>query len=154
SAYVVVVLASVFAGAFWLSRYCAASGLSPICGLAFLVVPAVAVSLDRMTVDVALAALCVAFALYGVAAPSSKIPAVLLLAPLARETGLVLIAAFALKRLTERRWKEALFASATALPWLAWTAYLRIVLWGDATPWVTLVPFAALAARLTHPVQY
>ncbi|MGH9662537.1 MAG: hypothetical protein ACRD96_28570, partial [Bryobacteraceae bacterium] len=103
-AYFGVVLLFVFAGARWLARCAMEQGRSPAWGLAFLVAPATAVSVDRMTVDVALAALCCAFALN----PRSRL--VLALAALTRETGFLLAAASAAASLAQRRFRDAAVA--------------------------------------------
>ena len=58
--YVAIELGFVFAGVFWLARFAQSAGRGAAWGLAFLVVPATMVSLDRMTVDIAPAALVVA----------------------------------------------------------------------------------------------
>jgi hypothetical protein len=117
-------------------------------------VPAVATSLDRMTVDGLLAALCIAFAYYGVYQPSWKIYPVLLLAPLSRETGLVLPAAFCLFCIFHRRFKEAALGMAMTLPWLGWTLFVQVRLWRDATPWLSAIPFGGLVTRTLAPVQF
>src|SRR5262249_17753880 len=64
SAYFGVELGFVFLGVWWLSLYLQRHNLPPRFSVLFLAVPAVLISLDRATVDVALAALCVGFALY------------------------------------------------------------------------------------------
>jgi hypothetical protein len=153
-AYIATVLASVFLGTWWLSRFCQSLGYCAFWGLCFLMIPGVAVSLDRMTVDILLVALCIAFSFYGVASPSWKIYPVLLFAPLVRETGLILVIAFCLFCLLGRRGKEAVLGIAMAIPWLAWTLYLRSILWSDGTPWLTAIPFRGLASRLLDPVQF
>ena len=153
-AYIAIVLASVFLGTWWLSRFCQSLGYSAFWGLCFLMVPGVAVSLDRMTVDILLVALCVAFAFYGVAAPSWKIYPVLMFAPLVRETGFILVIAYSLFSLLGKRSKEALLGMAMAIPWLAWTLYLRATLWSDGTPWLTAVPFSGLVKRLLDPFPF
>jgi hypothetical protein len=153
-AYIGIVLASVFAGSWWLSRLCQSASCSPFWGVCFLMVPAVATSLDRMTVDSLLAALCVAFAYYGVHRPSWRIYPVLLLAPLVRETGLVLPVAFSLFCIFHRRFKEAVLGMAMAVPWLGWTIFIHVRLWSDATPWLSAIPFNGLVARTLEPVQF
>src|SRR6266545_227553 len=136
TAYVCVVLGFVFLGSYWLGR----TTYAP----AFLLVPAVLVSLDRMTVDVALAALCVAFALY----PDSwKIYPVLAAAPLARETGVVLALAYAIAK----RKPQVLVALAPAA---AWAAYVAAHTAPDHTPWISPLPFAGLITRTLHPWPY
>jgi hypothetical protein len=154
AAYIVIVLASVFAGSWWLSRLCQSASCNAFWGLSFLTVPAVATSVDRMTVDSLLAALCVAFGYYGVYQPSWRIYPVLLLAPLVRETGLVLPAAFGLFCIFHRRFKEAALAAAMTLPWLGWTLFIHVRLWRDATPWVSAIPFSGLVTRTFVPVQF
>ncbi len=172
AAYVGVVLAAVFGGAWWLSRFLGRAGCNAFWGLGFLLVPSVAVSLDRMTVDGALAALSVAFALYACegedrrgplstagAGDSAcrypwKIYPVLLLAPLARETGLSLVLAFCLLSLACGKRKQAALGAAMGLPWLAWALFVRVRLWPDGTPWIGTLPLAGLLRRTFHPVQF
>ena len=125
SAYFGVLLGFVLLGAYWLSRYLERYNLPPGWGAAFALVPAVLISMDRATVDVALAALCVGFALYAAADPSWRIYPVLALAPLARETGLCLTVAFAVVQLRRRNWQGALLAAATTLPFCAWLLFLH-----------------------------
>ena len=62
-AYLGVELAFLALGVYWLACYAQSRGLHPAWGLAFFLIPAVAVSLDRMTIDLPLAALCVGLAL-------------------------------------------------------------------------------------------
>src|SRR5688500_10270411 len=56
-AFIGIQLAFVFFGAWWLSLYAQRVGLTAVVGLAFVLVPATLVSIDRMTIDLALAAL-------------------------------------------------------------------------------------------------
>ena len=58
--YIAVTGMFVLLGAYWLSRWATVNELHPAWGLAFLLVPGTLVSMDRMTVDGSLAALCVA----------------------------------------------------------------------------------------------
>jgi hypothetical protein len=153
-AYIGIVLASVFAGSWWLSRLCQSASYNPFWGLSFLTVPAVATSLDRMTVDSLLAALSVAFGYYGVHQPSWRIYPVLLLAPLVRETGLVLPAAFGLFCIFHRRFREAALGMVMAIPWLGWTLFIHARLWSDGTPWLSAIPFSGLVVRTFEPVQF
>ena len=54
----------MFAGAYWLAGCAVRIGRNAAWGLAFLLVPATAVSLDRMTVDLPLVALAAGLLLY------------------------------------------------------------------------------------------
>lgn len=152
SAYVGVMAGFVFLGAYWLTLYCARCGLAPWWGMAFALVPAVLISLDRGTVDVALAALCVGFALY--AEQSRLVYPLLALAPLARETGICLIAAFVAVEVRRRCWRRAAIGALMALPFAAWMLYLNAHTAADATVFASWMPLAGLVARTLHPAQY
>lgn len=154
SAYFGVLLGFVFLGAYWLGRFLRRYDLPPGWGAAFALVPAVLISIDRATVDVVLAALCVGFALYAVAEPSWKVYPILALAPLARETGVCLLAAFALVQLRERRWSRALLAAGVALPALAWLLFLDARTRPDLTVFASFVPLKGLVIRTLQPIQY
>jgi hypothetical protein len=155
AALVAVNLLFVFAGTYWLSRYACSYGRHPAWGMLFLLVPAVLVSLDRLTVDVALTALCVGFALYIREKRPRELYVVLLLAPLARETGLLLTAAYCIVLLSERRSKVALVFATSTIPAIAWYAFVRShTVPYDSSGWFTPVPFAGLVDRMIHPVTY
>ena len=145
-AYVAVTLAFVLAGSYWLSLYCQEHGRRAAWGLLFPLIPGVLVSIDRMTIDTAIAALCVAFALY-LRSPV-RLWVVLALAPLARETGLCLVAGACLWQR-----KRAAFYASAALPFLGWTAYVHARTAPDHTAWLGW-PFAGLVERTLHPVQF
>jgi hypothetical protein len=137
NAYFTVIAVWVFLGAWWLARLAP----HPWLGLAFPLLPATLVSLDRMTVDVALAALCIAFALYR--DRPRQLFVVLAAAPLARETGVVLAAAAAIGA-RKARYLLAL------LPFALWAAYVHLHTAPDRTTWLGL-PFAGLISRTLHP---
>jgi hypothetical protein len=147
------VSAFVFLGAMWAARFSAACGLSPAWGFGFLLVPAVLISLDRMTVDVALAALCCGWVL-----PSGS-PArrflVLALAPLARETGLLLSAASLWSAVSRRKYRDAILCALSTFPAAAW--FLYIVARTPPMPafsWFSAVPFAGMLGRIFTPPPY
>ena len=64
AAYFTVILGFVFLGVYWLSLVSMQSRIRTAWGLLFVFMPATLTSIDRMTVDVALAAFAVGFALY------------------------------------------------------------------------------------------
>jgi len=152
AAYFSVILGFVFLGVYWLARFAATVGRSPAFGFAFLFAPATLVSLDRMTVDVALAALCAAFALY---APRSVLKTALVLAcaALTRETALPIIAAYAIFLIARRRFAHALLASASVLPAAAWYIAVSRLGRSDAPDYLSF-PFAGLVNRFLHPALY
>ena len=144
--YVAVMLAFTGLGAYCLALFSVRLGRSDWFGLLFLLVPATLVGLDRMTVDLALAALCVA---YLVARPGSAgWLAVLIGAALCRETGFLLIGAAALVR--PYRW-SALFCALPALIWQAFTAaHTAPIPGGMFGP----IPLYGLTYRILHPMGY
>ncbi|MFN0170148.1 MAG: hypothetical protein ACKV22_27325 [Bryobacteraceae bacterium] len=152
--FVATILLFVALGAMWVGRHAGVAGLSPAWGLLFLAVPATIVSLDRMTVDVALCALCAAFAVYATPQPAWRmLGPVLAAAPLARETGLCLPVAYALYALRRKQWRDAGIAVLTSLPAGLWTLYVHAHTAADLTKW-TGFPLAGLIARTAHPFPY
>jgi hypothetical protein len=152
-AFFAVTAAFVFAGVYWLARLAQIRGLHPSCGLLFLTLPAVFISLERMTVDVALTALAVGFAVF-VRNPGWKLFAVLAAAPLARETGLILAAGFGFHELLRRNWRGAAYSAASVLPFVLWTAYVHAHAPTDATAWAASFPFSGLVRRTLDPLPF
>lgn len=146
-AYIAVQLAFVFLGAFWSGRLARRCGRSAVWGLAFLALPAVLASLERMTVDLALAALAAGFALYALEDPSWRLWAVLAAAPLVRETGLLLVVAWIAYALLKRERIPAAAGAVCALPALVWWAFVAARAPADGTPWLSDYPFSGLIQR-------
>ena len=113
--------------------------------------PATLISMDRLTVDVALAACCVGFALYVAQDTPVKLYAVLVLAGLARETGLLLPVAYCIYLARERQWRPMLVFSTSVLPTLAWYVYLRFHTAPAGASLLTFIPFSGLVSRILHP---
>jgi hypothetical protein len=143
-AYIGIQLAFVFAGVFWLSRYAQEQRLRPGWGLVFLAIPAVAVSLDRMTIDLALAALCVGLVFY---AERRAAYAILCAAPMIRETGMLLVIAWCVHSVIRKNGRAALLGGVSALPALGWWAYVQARTPIDGTPWLANYPFSGLIER-------
>lgn len=143
----------LFLGVWWLGAYAERWHLHPAWGMAFLLMPASIVFVDRLTVDHALAALTVGFVLYAARQSSWELYAVLALAPFARETGLLLPVAYGIYCLCHRHWKRAAVFATAAAPWLVWVAFVS-----SRTPptWygTSLVPLKWLLRRLANPVDY
>jgi hypothetical protein len=125
ASYIGVVALFVFFGAYWLSRWAILAGAHPAWALAFLLTPATLISMDRMTVDIGLAAFTVAFALYWRSSAWLKLFLVLLLACLVRETGLLLAGGACLFELLNRRFSRALLWASATLPMFAWYLFIR-----------------------------
>jgi hypothetical protein len=153
AAYFAVVLGFVFLGVWWLGRFAALQGKNPAWGLLFLLLPATLGAVDRMVVDVALAALWAGFALYAAEERTGPVLVLLVLAPLARETGFAMTAVYAAWMLLQRKPVRAAVAAATTIPCLAWYAYLDRAAGPDVNPWVALAPGGLLEA-LRYPYPY
>ena len=148
SVYLAVTLGFLGVGVYFSCRIAARLGLAVWRGALFVAAPATLVSLERQTIDLSLAALTVAFCWYALCDERSwRLYAVAALAPLARETGLILPAALALESVAKRDWKRVGIAALCAAPtlgWAAWVAQQTPSEWGLMT---SKVPFRALASR-------
>lgn len=159
ASYVAVVAAFTWLGSYWLSRYAAALGFHPAWALAFLLVPATLVSMDRMTVDGALAALTAGFAYFSVVRSSVRLYVVLMLACLTRETGVLLLAGCCLSELAARHFARALVWSTSCLPALGWylflNGYIHVAAAAPGIPrWVYRRLGPGILGRLFHPLPY
>jgi hypothetical protein len=150
-AYLGVVLGFILLGAYWLGRFGVLLGYGPWLGLCFALVPAVLVSVDRLTVDVALAACSAGFALYARQWRPWKLYAVLAAAALARETGLILVVAAVLWLALQRRFREAALFSTAALPAAAWYLFVAAHTGPAQTRFLTPALFSGIAGRILHP---
>lgn len=124
ASYLLVVYAFIGMGVYWLSLMAIQYHGHAAWGLAFVAAPATAISIERMTVDVAVTALTVGYAYYALNSRSAATWSMLALAPLARETGVILIAVHAVYVFTAGRRRELLAAILCGLPFFAWDLYL------------------------------
>jgi len=117
-------------------------------GLVFVLLPANLISLERLTVDGALATLTVLFA-YGVLRDRRDLAyAAMALAPLARETGFALAAGWMLWSAWRRRAPGVGAAVFAVLPAVAWTGYVSGHAEGSGIDFLSPIPLSALAMRL------
>jgi hypothetical protein len=140
-------------GAWWIARYFVLSGLSPAWSVLFVATPAAVTSLDRLTVDLSMTALCMGFAYYAKIDARWKLYAVLVLAGLSRETGLILIAAYCLSRLLQRRLTQAVLFATAALPTVLWYLYVNSRTEPILGSWF-VPPLFGIAQWLIHPFHY
>lgn len=165
-AYIAVVLGFIFLGVFWSAHIVARAGLNPAWGLAFVLTPATLTSIDRMTVDVALAACVAGFAWYAAKGPDWKVFVLLACAVLIKEQAAPIVLGYALYLATRRRFAGAAWTLAAALPALLWFVYLwhawpappltaGNAVWkvarGVGMSWVPLAGFFDITA---HPAAY
>jgi hypothetical protein len=151
AAYVAVNLGFLLLGVYWLARFVTRRGWHPAWGLAFFLVPATPISIDRMTVDMALVALCIGYVVYVDEGPLWKLLLVLILAPLARETGFCLAGGACLYFAARRHWRRAVASALSITPFLAWVAFVSVKTSPDATAWFSWLPFEGLVRRTVHP---
>jgi hypothetical protein len=152
AAYFAVILGFVFLGVYWLARAMELHGRHPAWGLMFALTPAALVSMDRMTVDVALAALTAGFALY---TERWKLLVILASAALVRETGFLLIAGYALFVITRRQWANLIWTTLAALPAGLWYVYVNRHTPPEPVAAVaSLIPLAGWIERVAHPAVY
>jgi hypothetical protein len=153
-AYLGLVWLCVFAGTWWLARYAAMRGYPAWLGFAFAATPAVLVSIDRLTVDIALAACCAAFALFAAQGSQGKLYAALALAGLTRETGLLLLGAWCIWLASGRRWRDTVLFATAGVPTLCWLLFVRLHTPAHEFETVSLALFSGLASRFLHPFPY
>jgi hypothetical protein len=155
AAYISVNLLFLFAGIYWLGRFIGIYTFHPAWAVLYLLAPATVVSLDRLTVDLALVSLAIGFALYVTEDRPREIHLILVLAPLARETGFLFTAAYVLAELRERRFNKAFLFATSAVPALGWYAFLTARTSGyNVMSWLASLPLASLANRMLNPVHY
>ncbi len=158
ASYIAVIAMFVLLGAYWLSRWAVLEGRHPAWALAFLLVPATLISIDRMTVDVSLAALTIAFAFYWRTGAWTRLFIILALACLVRETGVFLVGGCCLVELFRRRFVLAAIWASAALPALLWYVFIRQVFpekthFGVPT-WFASGIDTGILRDLVHPLHY
>ena len=154
AAYYTVVLGFVFLGCYWTSCFAVLHRRNPLWGLLFLAVPSVLISIDRMTVDVALAALCVGVAVFAAEGRNRLLLLLLIAAPLVRETGPVLTAAYCLWALLRGERRRAIYGALTILPFAVWCLYVQLhFVTQDFSPLLS-PPLRDLAGVILHPYAY
>jgi len=152
-AYIAVILGFVFLGVYWLARVMKQHGMHPAWGLPFALMPATLVSMDRMTVDVSLAALAAGFALYSES--RWKVLPILACAALARETGILLHAGFGIFLLSRRRFADLTWTVVSLLPALWWWNYVGHYARSRTRPAdLTSIPMGGWLERVVHPASY
>ena len=151
-AYEVVCLLSIALGVYWSCRFAQTVKLSAAWGMLFLFMPAIPITMDRLVIDGALAALTAAFLCYS-QSPSWKLFLVLLCAALTRETGLLLMVAYCAHLTWRRELRMAGIFLLSAVPAAAWYCYVHVRTTG-APYGASLVPFSAILRVLVNPWKY
>lgn len=144
-AYISLVLLATAAGVYWCTRMCGAWGLL------FLLIPAVIASVDRMLLDGVLTSLTVGFLYYSRRGRKGKVYLLLLALPLTKEIGLLFTAGAAGRSLIERQWRQAAVWLSSALPAVAWFAYVRWRLPQPDNFADSFRVWTGIIDRITHP---
>jgi hypothetical protein len=153
-AFLLVNLIFVFAGTWWSSRFFEYAGAHPAWGLLFLGLPATMVSLDRMTVDLAFSALVIGALVEWRLGGRWRVILLLAMACLARETGVLVVAAFVLHYAFRRRWLDVALVAASAVPFVAWSLYVNSMHAPAFRYWLPDAPFAYTIQVLFGPSRY
>jgi len=152
-AYVAIQLVFVFLGAFWLAQFAQDQKAHAAWGLAFLLIPAVAVSLDRMTIDLFLAALTIGLIQSSTSGERRwAVYPILCAAALVRETGILLPVAWCLYSAMRRDWRAVMFGAGCAVPAVVWWTYVSRHTPADGTPWLARYPFSGILDRTLQGV--
>src|SRR5581483_5131031 len=124
-AYQFIVVALCTVGVYWTCCWLSLSGCPPIWGvLAFLLLPATLASIERLLVDGPMCALFAGQLYYTRLGRGRAMYIIAALAPLIRETGILILAGILAAAAFGKCWKRfAVFATA-ALPTAAWTLYV------------------------------
>lgn len=124
AAYIAVILAGIFAGVYFSSKWFALRGSAAALGLLFVVTPPSVASVDRMVVDATLLALIFAAAYCWETRRWPGMWAALALACLTRETGVVAVAGAVAAFWWRREWRRGAWMALAALPAAAWRIFL------------------------------
>jgi hypothetical protein len=154
AAFISVTLGFLFLGTYWLSRYAQAYGRHAAWGLTYLLLSSTLISIERLTVDMALVSLCVGVLYYAQFGPRWKTYPLLCAAPLVRETGLLAILGYGLYQLARRQYRTAAGVFATAIPWVGWALFVASITGIDPSRWTSLIPLQGLLHRTLFPGEY
>lgn len=146
--YQLVVLASVFIGAFWSAQYVQLDELPAALGLVLLLDPATLTSIDRMLLDGVVTTLVMGFILAERKRNNVLRYVTSMLAPLVKETGLVLVCAAVLADLWRRQYRRAMISATAALPSMAWFAYVEVRTSSPEPIGLLTIPFLGIVRRM------
>jgi hypothetical protein len=153
-AYIAVILAFLLLGTWWCGQLLRTYRIHPAYSLLFLAVPSVLVSLDRMTIDIAVTALAAGAAYHAVRDKWVAVWVVCVFAGLTRDVGLLIpIALAAYSFLQGRFWRVAALA-ASAFPTIFWYIYVHSRTVPVERSYVSLLPLQGWFMRLFDPYQY
>jgi hypothetical protein len=125
-AYQFVVVAFCAMGVYWTCSWLLLAGCPSWWGLpVFLLLPATLASFDRMLLDSALCALFAGFLYYLRQERWRPLYAIVLLAPLVRDTGFLMLAGIVVSAAYHRQWRRAAVFASAVLPAALWMLFVR-----------------------------
>jgi hypothetical protein len=125
AAYIAVCLLFIALGTFCLARLAAGAGRSEWWGLLFLITPATLTGIERMTVDISLAALALASLLAARNQRWLLLWFALAGAMLSKETGVFVVIAVVVWLARQQQFRRAALFSSSLLPALAWYIFIQ-----------------------------
>jgi hypothetical protein len=149
AAFLATMLLFVFLGVYWLGRYAVLFRHSPAWGLAFLLAPGTLAGLERAAIDTALVALTIGFALYLREQSRYRLLTILVMAGRAGRLGLLILAC-AGSALLRQRWRCLALSCVSALPALAWYAFVQLRSPAEHNPSLMRVPLTDLLRNVMH----
>ena len=155
TAYYAVILVFLFLGVWCTARFVEAGGASPWWAMGLFLVPGVVISLNRMTIDLPLAALACAWAYtWG----REKLPGpagylILAVLPLARDTGLLISLATVAVLVWKRQVRAVGYWVLTMIPYAAWSWYVSRHSPEALPSWIGW-PLAGWLTGVLHPPVY
>jgi len=152
--YIAVILGWVFAGSLWGAQLACKRGYPAWMGGGFLLLPATLVALDRMTVDVALAALLLGVLCEGDDGSVWRLWLLAACAALSRETGAMLAVALAVHALMKRRLSLAAWLASSLAPAAAWFWYVRLNTPRTQENYLSWIPLEGLFRSFLHSGHY
>jgi hypothetical protein len=153
-AYFAVVFFAVFLGTWWTARIAVDRGAHPAWSLGFLFLPAVTVSLDRMTVDVALATVTAGLVYFLRRQAWGAVFVLCAAAGLVRDSGVLLPAGIVAWLALRRELGRACAIACSLLPTGAWYLYINTRTSAATLDLLSPIPFLAFARRLVTPYPY
>jgi len=160
--YILTILLFCGIGVYALGRWLERRDRNPMGGLLFLLLPGTLVSIDRMTVDVALYSLLFLCLLWDEERKDIPLWIALCACAFTRDLGFLVIGAFFLAEVAAQRFRRAVWILSAAIPVFAWYLHVRVMLSGlspgKLTPEVATWAFAqsgyGILLRMFSPTQY
>lgn len=155
AAYAALILAGIALGVYWTAHWLRRAGCDSRCGLAFLFIPATLTSADRLLLDGPFCALVAGYGYHRASGRRSwQLPAILVCAPLLRETGLLLTLARLGDQGRDRQWRAALQTASTILPAAAWYLFVHAHTAPSGAWGLFRSPLIGQLRRLADPSDY